>query len=513
MIEEVVVPYLKKDKKTGLYKYVRRVPNALVDIVGVKVWEQRLGSDLEAAKSKRTALADEHTALIKKLSDPAGYEAELRSGVLRAAAAMVEHAASPPPKASYFPKTDLTTSLLEEYKWQNAPLHIEVTSGSIEDYAERLRLVSAVSFGDTSPMEHHPLQNPHLGAIYRRLGVGSPPTGGTDRIMFDALHRAVTDKLAELPTGSSASQSDHTLSKLLSKRAKLKGLQPKTIKTYQKGIDALTARTGDLPVHQYTPKMMRQHRDYLLERGLEPTSISTMFAGIGAIMTYALREELIDSHPLAGMEYPRDTKPTEERRHLPFSKENAERIWHAAHERFGPDSKTRLEDDRRLAFLWCVKTLLLTGMRPHEFFRLRNGDVADVATFDNYHDDWKGAGIDICFSKVGNRLIPLPEKLSGLADFIQGGGLECVRQVDSIENNFSDKQFSPLLKELNLKRPRVSLYSTRSTFNMAMKNEGVSNEVRQQILGHKPEGGMMRHYTDPETMTAMAAAMNLVRFW
>ncbi|MFD2741314.1 tyrosine-type recombinase/integrase [Sulfitobacter aestuarii] len=494
------IPGLTTDPKTGGWKYQKRVPEDVQSLVGKKSWGERLGDDYAAAAAKALRLEEENLATIARFRDPEVVESELRGGVLQAAAAMVE-----------FSKDKETFA--SDFHWSQAAQQMRSRDHlEPDERAEFLRLLLAISFGETAQIEAFPPANPHNAALLKKLGAGAPPTNPTDLIMFNAMREAVSGQITKLPVKRRSDSSD-TLLKLLDRYSGLQSLSENTRRAYARGIQRFIDNVGDLDVRDITSRMLKDHRDHLVASGIEPTSIRTLFAGIGSVLAFAQDEELIEVNPTLGMKFPRDTKSIEDRKHLPFRRDEVSKIWTAAQERFNPDGDSRLSKDRRRAYLMCVKTLFLTGMRPHEFFRLRNFDVCDVSQLDDYHDEWKGIGIDICFSKCGNRLIPLPDALADLPDFIGGGGLDCIRDVSNIENKFSDKQFNPLLTSLGIKRPRVSLYSTRATFNMALKRNGVSLEVRQQIIGHKPDGQMMRHYTDAETMTTMADAMNSVTLW
>ena len=503
------VPYLKVAAKTGLHKYVRRVPENLQTAVGKRVWEKRLGSDYNKALRKCLALTDEHDSLIASLSEPGAVEAKVERNQTERKALVADlllEVAKNPMSAPAMPE------VVTKEHWRDT--ETKMKKAALEgEHGERevLAIFLAYAFGDRSYMDAQPTDDP-MGDVLVKHTRPTRPTDPMAAMMFDAMKGMVVMRLRQLqkvvPTNS-----EDTLLKLLDRYAGLQSLTDNTRRAYEHGIKRLNDHEGELSARDITSRMLKDHRDRLVAAGLEPTSIRTLFAGIGSVLAFAYDEEIIETNPALGMKFPRDTKSVEDRKHLPFRPDDVRKIWEAAQDRFDPSGKSRLSKDRRRAYLMCIKTLFLTGMRPHEFFRLHDHDVCDVSKIDAYQDEWEGIGIDIRFSKSGDRLIPLPDALADLPAFINGGGLECIRDVRDIVNKFSDKQFDVILTDLGLKRPRVSLYSTRATFNMAMKRNGVSLEVRQQIIGHKPHGQMMRHYTDPETMDVMADAMNGVAFW
>ncbi|MCG7518452.1 phage integrase SAM-like domain-containing protein [Ruegeria sp. Ofav3-42] len=514
MPKKNAIPYLKVSAKTGLCKYIRRVPEDLQQAVGRKVWEKRLGSDYTEAVRKCIKLTDEHDKLIEALSDPEAANAQIKRNEEEAFAKALDLrlalASGPAPNFS-------DPEMISKERWRNAETVMQsAAKESPPREREMLAGFMAYAFDDHSYIEAQPIEDPVALTLVRHMRP-QRPTDTTGAMMFDALKGMVAARLRQLQR-LAPSNSENTLMKLLERYKGLESLSDNTERAYRNGIQRFIDREGDLDARDITSRMLKDHRDHLIASGLEPTSIRTLFAGIGSVLSYAQDEEVIDANPALGLKFPRDKKSIEDRKQIPFKPDDVAKIWAAAQKRFAPDGKSRLSKDRRRAYLMCVKTLILTGMRPHEFFRLRDGDVSDVNKIDAYQDEWRGIGINICFSKSGNRLIPLPDGLSDLPAFINEGGLACVRDAEGklikdVVKNFSEKQFDPILTELKLKRPRVSLYSTRGTFNMAMKRQGVSKGIRQQIIGHKPDGKMMRHYTDPETMDSMADAMNIVSFW
>ncbi len=513
MPKKKAIPYLKVSE-AGLCKYIRRVPENLQQAVGRKVWEKRLGSDYEKALRKCLELTDEHNELIQALSVPEAANAQIKRNETEAFAKALDLslalASSPSPNFS-------DPEVMSKERWRNAETVMQ--SAARESPPRERELLAgfmAHAFGDRSYIEAQPIDDP-VGLTLVRHMRPQRPTDTTGAMMFDALKGMVATRLRQLQK-MAPSNSENTLLKLLDRYKGLQSLSDNTERAYRNGIQRFIDREGDLDARDLTSRMLKDHRDHLIASGLEPTSIRTLFAGIGSVLSFAHEEEVIEVNPALGLKFPRDTKSIEERKQIPFRPDDVAKIWIEAQARFAPDGKSRLSKERRRAYLMCIKTLFLTGMRPHEFYRLRDDDVCDVSQIDAYQDEWQGIGINICFSKSGNRLIPLPDGLADLPEFINGGGLACVRHADGklikdVVKNFSEKQFDLILTELKLKRPRVSLYSTRGTFNMAMKRQGVSKEIRQQIIGHKPDGKMMRHYTDPETMDAMANAMNKVSFW
>ena len=75
-----------------------------------------------------------------------------------------------------------------------------------------------------------------------------------------------------------------------------------------------------------------------------------------------------------------------------------------------------------------------------------------------------------------------------------------------------ERQFDKILTDLKIKRPRVSLYSTRATYVSALQRNGYDDTMKENIIGHVGSARMLRHYKSPEEMKDMLAAMQSVQY-
>jgi integrase len=211
---------------------------------------------------------------------------------------------------------------------------------------------------------------------------------------------------------------------------------------------------------------------------------------------------------------PTDPKTIEERKHLHFTPGEVRMIFDKANDVWADENKkSRLSLGRRRLYRLTLEALLHTGARPHELWRLL---PENVGTHEEH--DWPQRGIDIQNTKIGKRLIPCPHKALPFIDFVQTGGLkdlnaETDREIGNRTKAFSgERQFDKILIDLKIKRPRISLYSTRATFVTSLQSNGYSDGLIENIIGHVGSARMLRHYKSRAEMTDMLAAMNSVLY-
>ena len=282
-----------------------------------------------------------------------------------------------------------------------------------------------------------------------------------------------------------------TLSKVAKKFYAFAELREKTEDKYERTIDRLKAEIGDIPVGQVTPRMLRDYRDKLKNRGLLPSSIRAEFTPIMGLFSYAVDEELVEISPMVSVKLPKERRAVEEMKWLPFDVEETERIFKALNDIWGKPVPG-LSDTRREALRIAVRVLAFTAMRPAELMALRPDQV-----------DERAIRVEGGKTKSSWRVIPLHPQIADFPDWLRAGGFSAFRnsrtgkaQTDTVtvlRHNFSrlirDKMDEPI------KEKRKTLYSLRSTFQNAMRRAGAPKDVRRAILGHV-ESGAIRHYDD-----------------
>lgn len=496
--------YFCGPNKYGLYLYQRRVPLDLVDVLGRKVWHTTLGRNAAKAGARACALRDEHDALITHLRRPGGAEVKVTEEIERTWQPIREEALRREVQA--------VANAPDTFDWRHTPERVEaLRKHPPETQRELLAVFIAAAFGTDIKVP----MTKHMKNLLALASTVTPPEEPFARATFDAYASAAMKRLDELTRDADAPD---RLSVLLTRRAKVEAIRESTLKGYRKSLALFTERFGDMRVGNVTAAILRQHRDMLVERGLQPTSVRTHFAPVGAILSFALNEGLRDDNPASGLTFPRDAKTVEDRKALPFTRDEARAILAEADMRWADNGRSRLSIERRRLYRHTVRALLHTGCRPHELWRLSPTDAG-------LHDrnGWEGRGLDIRDTKSGKRLIPCPDEAVPFADFVVSGGLNCLSesgdrapttvQIEERIKGFNEKQFGKLLVDLGIKRPRVSLMSTRPTFVvMVQKQADYKDELAENIIGHVGRAKMLRHYKSRAEMDEMLRAMNTVRY-
>lgn len=525
------------------YFYQRKVPLEFQSVVGRKKWRAPLGADFDAAYEKLKVVRAEHDALLTKLKDP--EEHRTYKSARRREREAEEDARIAAEDAAYErwcrangEKTDEElyeefldqNGLEEEPVWEKAERWIEAfehernrhrspSHNDIESVQDLLRRMARDAPEKTTRIElpPHPeyktLVANAIDAVKANVTFASslpepmdddeyhdrlvdvqgslfgdhvlPPTDPEERDMFDFAKMKLERRIARV------ARNPDTISKVAAKFYRFAQLRKKTQDKYERTIDRLIAATGDIPVGQVTPRMLRDYRDLLKSRGLLPSSIRSEFTPIMGLFGYAVDEELIEISPMVSVKLPKERRAVEEMKWLPFDIDEMARIFAALDDVWGRPVRG-LSDKRREALRMAVRVLAHTAMRPAEFMALRPDQV-----------DERAIRVEGGKTKSSWRVIPLHPEIADFPDWLHSGGLKAFHnsstgeaQTDTVtvlRHNFSrlirDKMPEPITER------RKTLYSLRSTFQNAMRRAGAPKDVRRAILGHV-ESGAIRHYDD-----------------
>ena len=529
MTKKQKVRYLKIDR--GRYFYQRRVPTMFQRSLNLKMWRRPCGN---VSYSKAVQLivtwAEEHDALIRRLRDPEELEKasnEATRKIKRDLSDDMENLGLPrfyemsqqlPGEKQYYPRESLprpwqaAAKILENAdaarRGQPSPIpmiaeidrRIEGVGigepptydvvlpdyAPVIDYLEKrvdpdVRQAARIVVGE--PVE--PLGNlDYLDLLREAFDIGfgpgvASPEDIDDREEFEFIKRKLERKISDLLPDP------NTISAVAERYYTFARIRPITLRKYRKNIALLVDVTGDVPIQHVGPSDLRRLRDKLLER-LLPASVQAAFTPIKGVFGFALDDQLIEVNPAHGVKLPKDRRPVEERKWLPFTPDEFTRIITGI-DTLWADSVRGLSDERRIAIRMVVRVLAFTAMRPVEVIRLEPTDVT-------------GDYISVTGSKAegSTRVIPLHPEIADFPAWVASGGLETFRHiqkdpVEPIRHNFHQlirkKLPKPVIDE------RKCLYSLRSTFANAMRRAGADNTVRRAILGHV-EAGALRHYDD-----------------
>lgn len=314
-----------------------------------------------------------------------------------------------------------------------------------------------------------------------------PPTDPEERDSFDCTKLKLERRIARVALNPD------TISKVAAKFYSFAELRKPTEDKYDRTIKRIIKKTGDIPLSQVTPRMLRDYRDHLKnkKRPLLPSSIRAEFTPIMGMFNYAVDEEIIENSPMVSVKLPKERHAVEEMKWLPFDIEETERIFKALNKVWGHPVRG-LSDERREALSMSVRVLAYTAMRPAELMALRSDQV-----------DERAIRVEGGKTKSSWRVIPLHPKIADFPDWLHSGKLDAFfssktgqAQTDPVtvlRHNFSrlirHKMDDPIIDR------REALYSLRSTFQNSMRRAGAPKDVRRAILGHV-ESGAIRHYDD-----------------
>lgn len=508
------------------YFYQREVPLEFQAAVGRKKWRAPLGGDFDAAYDRLKELRAEHDTLVAKLKDPEerrDYKAAKRREreAKQSARIAAEEAAYDRWCVANGVKTDQEEhqAFLEEYGleeipvWEKAERWLEAFEHernrrrspsqeeieSVQDLLKRLARAapeettrielppypefkalvanasetakSIVTFASFVPEpmdddEYHDRLVEIHGSLFGDHGL--PPSAPEERDLFDFAKMKLERRIARL------ARNPDTISKVAAKFYRFAQLRKKTQDKYERTINRFIVSTGDIPVGQVSPRMLRDYRDKLKTRGLLPSSIRSEFTPLMGLFGYAVDEELIEISPMVSVKLPKERRAVEEMKSLPFDAGEMARIFQSLDDVWGNPVRG-LSDERREALRMAVRVLAFTAMRPAELMALRQDQV-----------DERAIRIEGGKTKSSWRVIPLHPEIADFPEWLHAGGLTAFHnrktgqpQTDTVtvlRHNFArlirDKMDEPITER------RKTLYSLRSTFQNAMRRAGAPKDDR-----------------------------------
>lgn len=503
--------------RDGRWKYLRDVPKRLHAVLGRKRWEYSLGSNRTEALKKWARWCEEHDALIASLKSKEAIDAyqqhqksthdadTLRNVARLGLSAVMERNG----KHEYW-RADRPV----DYWHDTERVMRQARSSDPVKEWQRLSRFAGIAYGDTAPMEEVPeAQRDPFSVALSDVSADSRPDDPTSKALYEANHSVLRKRLAELSPRVSPDAPDRIL-KFYEGYAAHRGHKELTVVDYEKKLKDFIDDIGDLRIGEITKEHLRKYRDSLSGRMKEVSSVIGYMVPIKALLAHAFSEEMIPANPAAGLKMPSDPKTIEDRKHLPFKPAEVPIILDAINTVWADENNnSRLSLERRRLYRLTIEALLHTGARPHELWRLTPNDAG-------VHEEhnWPYRGINIQNTKDGKRLLPCPDKALPFLDLVKVGGLAALNANTDKElgrriKAFSgERQFDKILTDLKIKRPRVSLYSTRATYVSALQRNGYDDTMKENIIGHVGSARMLRHYKSPEEMKDMLAAMQSVQY-
>jgi integrase-like protein len=518
------IPYLKPTAK-GTYRYQRRVPKTAQDVVGKKAWDLSLGTDYLSAVDKARAYAGVHDELIGRVASPSEKQTYVKEQAEEGEAMALRIHAYGGFKDDPRPPFDANPGTWKNTSDKMKQARTLPRSGELKELA----YFAAYAFGDRSALDRIERKS-ELGEAMVDVMEPSRPADPVDAVMYDALKTALDARILEIG-GAVLVNHAHTLNGLHARIAKLRNSKPATVANHKVTSDKLNKFLREVKGYDHepsiaslTPELLQEYRDHLLDDpNIGNGSVHKYFDGLKSVFRYAMKEQKVPgllANPVDAIEMPK-AAPIEDSMYLPFSRAEIRQIWEVAQEVWSPDNtKSHFSAGRRKAFLMGLRVLLWSGLRPTEFFWLR--DHGEVTTNHMY----------ITRTKTGvKRYIPICDHISDFPAFVQDGGFEdCVfvgKHRGEIYGEYNAEKlkeamrrsFSDIRKLAKVTDRRKVLYSTKDTLLQRLRSvEGYSTYLEVCVTGHVKKLEKGRHYggvlgEDPAMQAKVKAALDSVTYW
>lgn len=480
------------------YKYQRDVPKQIQHLLGRKRWDLSLGGNLTKATARCEAYTAEHDRITALLKNKDTFKEVVMNGLSVIAAAKLRD------DVATAEEEGTMDSLLTT--WRDTEDHMEGAAKlSAKHEIESLATFAAEAFGDTSHADRIENPSPFMLESMKFPMATAPDDGTVTRMMFDGAKSALDARLAVV-VGKSAASDTHRLSTLCERYLNLKKRSDQTRRSYKTKTNRLINHLGDLPLDHYTPKMLTDHADYLIEEGLSPGSVAQYFTPTHAIFRKAIRRDWVPglvANPIDKADIPENDVPIEVRRWKRFDDAEIKKVWELVQEGWGPESG--YTEDRREAFLMMFRVMLYTAMRPVEVFKL----TPESVTPDLIH-------ISEIKTKIP-RTIPLSKHIADFYPFMQDSGWKLKGKPGSAAGTISDS-FTTIIRAGGFKSSRHVLYSTKDTLVDRLQRAQRSDDVIRGITGHVGNQGHLRSYKtrlndSPEGLAILRDALDGVVYW
>lgn len=271
------------------------------------------------------------------------------------------------------------------------------------------------------------------------------------------------------------------LSELYSKFLSFKKFQTATIKKYTFDFNEFRDFLKDSSVVYVNDDDITRFIEHLKSENNTLRTIDNKIATIRAVFNFAIKQK-----------YFFGDNPAKDRSLL-TKKDKVKQQWAI----FFPEEIQLIFDRARMLlhkekdpdFYFVLMLGLITGCRVNELTTLKKDQFIKHEqgfTFIRLLDSKTIAGI---------REIPLPDSLvPELSLYLENRDLPDNKAFKYLERdgkgsgNAVGKKFSYYLQELKITRPKLVFHSLRKFFNNYMKEQGITLEMRSQVIGHEVEG-------------------------
>ncbi|HKI81010.1 MAG TPA: tyrosine-type recombinase/integrase, partial [Pseudodesulfovibrio sp.] len=253
-------------------------------------------------------------------------------------------------------------------------------------------------------------------------------------------------------------------------------VRKQTLATREKRLQAFREWLGaDLELKAITKaKAGKYVTDVLMRRGLAPKTVRDTLSDLSAFFNWAMGRGMVDYNPFAGLAgtvrtTSRGTKAKTEGKRRPWTEGELSALFRSV----GPESQ-----------YWTMAVIALyTGMRQNE---IAETVVSDVHAAHIYIPEGKTES-SVRSVPLHPIIRPLVEHLKEtstdgyLVSGLKRGGADQKRQ------HYFSKRFGDHLARLSLKGKGVVFHTLRGNMATALEIAGVTENVAQQIVGHKKQ--------------------------
>lgn len=498
----------------GYWRYIREVPKDLRQFLRIKRWRYSLGKEALEAERKAIKLRTEHDAMIASLRDPRTAEvSRLYIVQQRATERMNELIAKGAPDGVEQQEPDHVAKHRQAMAtmWKRSPEILEETEEAPPEMAlRRLALLSVVGFGDQSrfSMEHPP--------------EFTPPTSKTEMRQLAAYKEMLDEQVEELSPKPTSPCAKALPFEVLEKYHTNNERDKNTIANQRKRLKRFIDFAGNRPLDEYTTQDFRDYITHLLpsvERGV----VSQYFAILRTLWKWAAPEyDYYSQLKFPPINLPESKLTIEDRRWQAFTDEQIIKVWRLLNQAWSEDSKRKISQSRRKAFLMAVRVMLYTGMRPVEVWSLK-------------HENIEGDMLHIKATKTDvPRKIPLSRHIADLPKFLEEGGFQGELNA-SIGTIYGGKirsqptdpasmagtmrdEFRDIIRSGGITHEKLVLYSLKDTLVRKLQELDVADDTIRGIIGHVKAKGALRNYKTPSEKSEnlikkMRLALDSITYW
>lgn len=336
---------------------------------------------------------------------------------------------------------------------------------------------------------------------------------GRERLLTESLSREVIGGILERTTGEKLRQA--SLAEFCREwlANKTRSRQGGTSTRYSATIDRFLTFIGnkaELPVAAVTPHDAQKFYDHLAAKKLAPATLVVEMKTVSSVFNHARRLGLSATNPIAAIELPERIKQVKRQT---FTLAQVQMLIEATDHLQADPGPRKLPPWAGPEWKTAILLGYLAGLR-----------LGDAVTLPWSAVDFVGNKLSLETHKTGDRLeIPMHPTLEAHLSKIAGdsAGSLCpgLAAVPVGGRSGLSKQFLSVMRKAGIgnnavdtggqrQLSRLSFHALRASFNSALHNEGVDQELRMKLTGHKSDSVNAR-YTQTELATLREAVNKL----